>query len=320
MFDHQVSEIRWNSSLSPSALHAAATIIETESAPGAIGTDELHESAMLLKWAIGRYPTDQAALLRNLVFLAGRYPSNRSLAIAAVRKVLPAYAPSNRTSSYSYSSNSSHQRLCDDVVNAITAIEAAFPNAFPDWQSKVESMTSTLQRSWRTRGLELMRRIQLTIDPRTLPETAEVVVVHPIVGAASLVDPFSNLIVLEADEDAINERFGSVETIAWLMMTLNLDRETDLPRTLIQSTGKLSMLPVVVSAASQDECTTADLIAAMRAWNVHSSGAETLAPVLMNWWRTVRTRRPRWGVAVAGLARLVQDAVPPFSGVETATL
>lgn len=311
MHDSGVVDIQWNTTHSPSALYAAFVLIEDDRLENASAMQILREPATDLLRAVQSYPTDMRPFLRNIVFLAGRYISNRELASAAIRKVLPAYAPiAAGVSPYSYApANSFQQHNCDALIRGITAIETEFPKAFPDWQTGVEEFQHRLEDEWNQRGRSLMSRVSELVDPATIPEAAEVMLVAPVRGGGDLVDPYTNIVLLEA---AADESFGSVGMagrLAWLLLTLNLDRESDLPRALIDRIGRLSMLPVVLEAAEDGECTRELIETAMREWNVIPDHVSAVSPVLLQWWQAVRRSRPRWSIALTGLVTLLGQAV-----------
>jgi hypothetical protein len=192
------------------------------------------------------------------------------------------------------------------LARAFTAIELATLNARPNLLDEVGAAGEALQLAWEQAGAALLRRVGEMTDPALVPEAATVFLVYPSTGQSAAHLAY-NSVALETPTD------GGIAQLAWLLAQLNLDlprisERLDCPFAAARF-GALALVPIVLSAAAEQELTACDgetIRATVAAWRSHDADDETLAR-LESWWDVFRTSDTPWDLALAALERMLNE-------------
>jgi hypothetical protein len=290
------TEIRWKSSLSATCMHAAAClraglqIVDPELA----ATLEQPVAALFKEIEDAKWPLD--AVLAQLVGLAADVDNNRALVTRALARL----------------SLRGVEGLINRVAGAIADIEAAVHRAQPEIVEELAVRGGPLREQWDARGPGMLREIARLTDDGVVPESAEIVLVSPLVGGAGTAYAAQNRVTLEAVLVNPHPQLPEIVRIAWLMAQLN----SDLPRfaeSLPPRRGgrafALAMLAPALTAAETVElapCDEAAIDGALDAWRLREDLPADAAGRLWRWWDTWLNGASSWPVAVAALDGLME--------------
>jgi hypothetical protein len=307
-------ELRWKVNDSASCFHAAAalaggrTLVDTELAVAIEPT----LAGLLLDCR--EQAIDGAKLLELLAMLGAEIDNNQRLARTALSK-LDGYQVADTAAAA--------------LARHITALESAYLKLRPQVAQELTLRSGPLQMQWEARGSGLLKQIERLTDPLLVPAGATVILVQPVLGGAgAALVPF-NLVRIEAVIADPHPALPEIVRLAWLLAQLNLDLpifeeqaapagEQTIARDRLFELGALALLPVVLTGAQEIELirdASAAVAPALQTWKLAEAGAaESLAGVLLAWWKTYHVSRPPWGVALAALQQLLEQAASSPSG------
>jgi hypothetical protein len=194
--------------------------------------------------------------------------------------------------------------LLGDLKRAGTA-------ALPGLVDELAVRAGPLQQQWEARGPGLLAAAGRLTEPDLLVETADVVLIHPMLGGAGVSHTRYNSVRLEAVLANPEPKLSEVLRLGWMLSLLN----TDLPRyrEVIRHGDAVvvsawSMLPPVLAAAETVELARYDaatLELAGRAWALPAVGGRLPTAIVADWWAAYFADPTRWTVALAALDSLL---------------
>ena len=165
-------------------------------------------------------------------------------------------------------------------------------DAWPDPSDELAYRIRPLREQWEARGSGLLRQLQQFTDTRTLPSSATVALVLPVIGGHGVALPQHSAVLLEAVLANPHPQLPEVVRLAWL-----------LSRLVARDEFHVAVLPAILSAAAEVELLVADertLSTALIAWRVEvdQEQATRLAERLWRWWSVYRDSSQTWAEAV----------------------
>lgn len=289
-------QIRFSASASASCFHAAAAIARGWPLVDARLAEALTAPVTSLTAELAASGIDAEAFFAQAVPLAADFENNRELAERVLKKLR---------------GHENHELLAGRLACWFSQLESAFHSAVPGVVDELELRSGPLREQWEARGPGLLAAIGRLTEPALVAESAEAVLVYPVMGGAAAAHLPSNKVIMEALLTNPHSELPEVVRLGWLLSSLNLDlpkySETIPPKQLTRL-APLAMLPVAIEAAAEVELTpggAALLARAIAEWRLADSNAEPLATMLQEWWQTYQDRRPAWSVALAALDRML---------------
>jgi hypothetical protein len=289
-------ELRWLASVSASCFHAAAAIARGLPLVDRRLADALAPPVASLTAELAAARLDADAFFREAVPLASVFENNRELAERVLGKLR---------------GRENHELLAARLAGWFSQLESAFKAAAPNAIDELELRSGPLREQWEARGPGLLAAIGRLSERALLAESAEVVLVYPVMGGAAAARLPYNKVVIEALLTNPHGDLPEVVRLGWLLSSLNLDlpRYSEaIPPERLTRLAPLAMLPVALEAAAEVELTPgepASLARAIAAWRLADSNAEPLAETVQRWWQTYHDSRPAWSVALAALDRML---------------
>ena len=286
----------WRTSFSASCLHAAKAIVEGRPIADPRLAEALTPAALELERQIGVAGLPSAALWRQLVPLSASLESNRQLAEVALTKVVGRTA---RTEVHTSA-----------LAQAITGLEAAMRTALPRLDEELPLRAGPLRQQWEARGPGLLFGVQRLTEEGVLPESAEIVVVHPALGGAGDAYLQSNLVTIEGVLANPHAELPETVRLAWLIAQLNADLPKfgeNIHAQRLPAVAGFALIPPVLQAAEDVELVHASperLAKAIAAWELPVPADVDAAALVTDWWSTYRDGRPAWGVALTALDQM----------------
>ena len=291
-----IAEARFITSISASGLHAAACLLD-----GATPLDPKLAAAPLaaeiadLGADLAAIGLDRAAFFEHAIPLAVQFNSSVQLADVALRKLLgPRQTDAAATR----------------LGRRLQSLWAAVKDANPDGLEELELRSLPLREQWEARGGGLMTTVRRLTDADVVVETADVILVQPVLGGGGRAHPLYNAVTFEAVLANPDATLPEVVRLGWLWAQLNLDLpkfHEQIGRVAMAQVGPLAVLPAVLAAAQEvelahfDRQTLETALAAWRAPPIEIDG-------LLGWWETYQASNPSWTVALAALRQMLEDA------------
>jgi hypothetical protein len=148
-------------------------------------------------------------------------------------------------------------------------------------------------------------------DERLVVPNAEIVLVYPISGGGGAAHLIYNSVCIEAVQTDPIPELPEVLRLCWLLSQLNIDlpifSET-IHRDRWPLVAALGMLPATLAANQGIQTYHLELDTirmALEAWQLDGSREGNLAELLLQWWETCLDSQLGWGVALAGLDRML---------------
>lgn len=292
-----LEELRWKTSLSATALHAAYCRARAIPPADVAMGRHLDSAADALAAELDAAKWPRLAMLEYLTALASEFDSNRELVTrAAVKLRLPrieAEAPR--------------------VAGGVADLEAALLRAQPNLAVELAVRSGPLREQWEARGPGMLREIGRLTEKEVVPAAAEIVVTAPYAGGAGMAHVSQNRVTVEGV--LFNPLPALPETVrlAWLLSQLNADlpRYVDLlPATRRPELFAVAMAPPALAAAQEVELATCDeptLASALEGWRLGADLPSDAPARVWNWWSAWLDQPAAWPVAVAALDRLLAD-------------
>lgn len=286
----------FRTSLSTSALHAAKAILDGRPLADARLADALAPAAVDLQRQIDAAGLPSEALWRQLIPLSANLESNRQLAEVALTKVV-----GRTTRSEAHTAG---------LAQAITQLEASMRTALPRLDEELPLRIGPLREQWEARGPGLLYGVQRLTEPGVLPESADIVLVHPAVGGAGDAFHKNNLVTLEGVLTNPHAELPETVRLAWLIAQLNADLPKfgeNIHAQRLPAVAAFALLPPILQAAEDVELVHPSpmlLTKAIEAWNLPVPADIDPATLLTDWWTTYLDSRPAWGVALTALDQM----------------
>jgi len=289
-------KLRWMASASASFLHAAAAVIGGRPLADERVAAALGESIHALRVALEADGIVPAKFFAQAVPLSVGIENDRELAEVAITKCEGSERARGRADRY--------VTLLGDLKRAGTA-------ALPGLVDELAVRAGPLQQQWEARGPGLLAAVGRLTEPDLVVETADVVLIHPMLGGAGEAHTRYNSVRLEAVLANPVPELSEVLRLGWMLALLN----TDLPRyrEVIRyrdavGVSAWSMLPPVLVAAETVELARYDpatLELAARSWGLPSMADGATTSIVADWWEAYRADPTRWTIALAALDQLL---------------
>ena len=286
----------WRTSFSASCLHAAKAIVDGRQLADARLATALAPAAQELQRQIGVAGLPSAAIWRHLIPLSANLESNRQLAEVALTKTVGKTA---RTEVHAAT-----------LAQAITGLEAAMRTALPRLDEELALRVGPLRQQWEARGPGLLFGVQRLTEEGVLPESADIVVVHPALGGGGDAYPKYNLVTIEGVLANPHPELPETVRLGWLIAQLNADLPKygeNIHADRLSPVAGFAMLPPILQSAEDVELVHASpnlLARAIAAWDLPVPADVDAASLITDWWSTYRDARPGWGVALTALDQM----------------
>jgi len=289
-------KLRWMASASASFLHAAEAVIAGRPLAEQRVTEALAEPIQALRVAIESDGITPAKFFTHAIPLSVGIENDRELAEVAITK----------------SAGAERARVgAEKYVMLLGNLKRAGMAVLPGLVDELAVRAGPLQQQWEARGPGLLAAVGRLTEPDLLVETADVVLVHPMLGGAGVAHPRYNSVRLEAVLANPVPELSEVLRLGWMLSLLN----TDLPRyrEVIRhcdaaGVSAWSMLPPVLFASETVELARYDattLELAARSWALPSTGDEAAMEIVADWWAAYNADPTRWTIALAALDQLL---------------
>lgn len=291
-----LEELRWKTSLSATALHAA--LCRARGIPAADATVggllDPAADALIAEIAAAEWPP--LWLLEQLTGLASAVDNNRELASRAAAKLhLPPRDPA----------------LFVRIAGGIADLEAVLLRVQPDLAEELAVRCGPLREQWEARGPGMLREIARSTEEEVVPLAAEIVLVAPYAGGHGVAHARQNRVTFEGMLFHALPALPEPVRLAWLLAQLNADlpRYADLlPAGRRPELVAVAMAPPTLAAAQEVElavCDEASLASAFEAWGIGKELPSDAPQRVWNWWNAWLDQPATWPVAVAALERLL---------------
>jgi hypothetical protein len=285
-------ELRWLASASASTLHAAAAMLEgwplVDRATGGALAGEVAELARDLE-TLALTP---ARFFDHAIGASTRLDNPARLAEVVIAKL---HGPRAAT------------EAAPALARRLIGLQTAFLSANPAVVDELETRSGPLREQWEARGPGLLAAIRRLTEPELVTETADAMLVHPVLGGGGAAHVLYNSVRIEAVLTNPLAELPEVVRLGWMLAQLNLDlgRFGDhLPADRLAVIGPLAMIPPAVAAAEEVELARfqpGTIAAALSGWRTPAANPATL----LAWWETYQSSRPPWTVALAALDQML---------------
>jgi hypothetical protein len=290
-------DLRWLVSTPASSLHAAAAMIG-----GAALVDRKSHAAIESETNLLRQDLVNAAIpperfFEHAIPASTQFDSPARLVEVVLTKIL---GPSDASGSVGA------------LARRLVALQAAFDESNPAALDELELRSGPFRDQWEARGPGLMATLSRLTAPELLVESADAILVQPVLGGGGVAHPLYNSVRIEAVLANPMAELPEIARLGWLLSQLKLDLpkyQENLPPGRLLTIGPLAMIAPALAAAAEVELGRLDvstLSTAVRAW----SGASADSAILMQWWETYQTDRPDWTVALGALSRMLGPEPP----------
>ncbi|RIK76707.1 MAG: hypothetical protein DCC67_13510 [Planctomycetota bacterium] len=291
-----LDELRWRTSVSATALYAAACRAAGLTAADAALSAALDKASQRLADEVAAAGWPVVRALELLVALSAEIDNNRDLVgRAAARMPAPA----------------SHASLVR-LAGAVSDLEAALARHDPQLHESLPLRIGPLRQQWEARGPGMLLEIERLTEAAALPIAAEVVLVGPYVGGHGIACAPLNRVTAEGMLVNPLPELAEAVRIAWLLAQLNGDLPHYAEALSAERSAEvvaMAMLPAALAAAEAVEllqCNESALARSLSAWRLcDEPAAAPLAARLWTWWNAWLDRPHSWRVALAALERLL---------------
>ncbi len=286
-----LADARWIASAAASALHAAECQLNGPAPPGTRLTDALAEETAGLARALAALRVEPARFFAHAIPQSLRFDVPRQLAEVTLAKLIgPAEAESTA-----------------GLARPLNALFAAFLRAQPEAVEELELRSGPLRGQWEARGPGLLATLMRLTEADLVVESADVILVQPVLGGGGAAHPLYNAVHFEALLANPLAELPEIVRLGWLWGQLHLDLpkyEDAVGRARMHLIGPLALVPPVLAAAQEVElarCDPTTIALALEAWHAPAVSVD----VLLDWWATYQASSPAWSVALAALDRLL---------------
>lgn len=290
-------ELRWLASISASYMHAAAAMLRGWPIADASLQAALSPHVERLEEFFKEYSLPAKGTMRNLVPLSAANENLRDVADLVLIKTAGRLER--------------HSLAVTELHAALRGLELAFQQSQPAAMDELELRSRPLREQWDARGPGLLKAIARMTNEDLIVSRADIILVYPCCGGGGEAHLFYNSVRIEAVLTNPVEQLPETLRLGWLLSMLQLDvpiYAEALRRNRLQHVAALAMLPPALIAGEQLELTRFDEEAvrfALSAWRLPVGDVDRTADSLLRWWHTYSEKRPRMGVALAALDRML---------------
>lgn len=291
-------EVRWIVSTRASALHALAALLAGQSLVDQKTSAALADEARAWRADLDLLGLDAGAFFRHAIPLATRIDSPGAWAEAVLAKTLGPLA--------------ADRAAVQPITRRLIALQAAFDGAHPGALEELELRSSPLREQWEARGGGLLATLDRLTTTGLVPEAADAILVHPVLGGGGAAHWQYNSVQFEAVLANPLAELPEVLRLGWLLAQLNFDLplyDDHLDRRRLAIVGPLALIPPTLASGTEVELNrdTRDTLAtAVRAW----TGAAVDLDVLSTWWETYQATSPPWHIALGALDQMLHAELP----------
>lgn len=286
-------QLQWKASLSATCLHVVACVqdglpvADAELAPAVGAAVEQFLSEM----QACNVPAEEA--LPHLAALASQVENNRQLVEQAITRM--------------WGKGAVNETIVVRLAGAIADLEASLLRERPKLIDELELRSRPLLEQWEAQGPGLLRQMTLLSEDGLLAESAQVVLVAPVVGGHGRAHLPYNRVTFEAVLVNPHPELPETLRLGWLLGQLNQDvpiYSERIPRARLPQVASLATLPLVLAAAETVELARLDgpmLQRALACWHLPPTLPADVHERLHAWWGTYDGSGTRWAVALAAL-------------------
>jgi len=284
--------LRWIPHVATSALHAAEASWRGEQFVDPQLAAAVREPAAALAHQITLYNLPELRMWRNLAAFVPTFDTRRqAVKIAGLRS----------------QGNPLSEIAVAAIAGAVTDLEKAVNDSFPDLAAELELRGRVLREQWEARGPGMLARMQQMLPDDVILQGSDVLLVQPALGGDGKPHLVNNTVRIEAVLANPHPKLPEAVRLAWLLSQLNLDVpkfSEDIHPDRLPHITAFAMLPVVLEAAHYVELVTFDrelLPLAIEAWRLRVPADVDGPELVANWWMTYQEARPTLAVALKAL-------------------
>jgi hypothetical protein len=288
-------EPRWIAGVTASALHAAECLLRGDAAADARLSAAFVGEAQQLGAELAAAGLPPQAFFAQAIPLSAHCDIPRQLAEGVLSKLL----------------GPQHAHKSDTIARRLTTLSAAFCDALPGAADELELRSGPLREQWEARGPGLLAMLRRLTEPELIADSADVLLVQPLLGGSGAAYPPYNTLALEAVLANPVASLPEIVRLGWLWAQLQFDlpkfSERIGPDRLAQI-GPLALVPPTLAAAQEVELaplTAASVALALDTWATREFVAP--AEVLWEWWTTYEATNPSWSAALGALDRMLSE-------------
>ncbi len=284
-------DIRWLVSVDASSLHAARQVLRGGLLVDTVLAEKHSQPLDQLRSADEAWQIDPIVLVEHLTAASVESSSCDQQVRLAIRKV---------------AGESSVPRMAAAVTGWIQQMLGIFLQVHPRALEELQLRSDPLRQQWDARGPGLMARLRSFLGPEPLVESADVILVQPVMGGGGEAFVPYNRVSFEAVLANPVDELPEVIRLGWLLAQLQLDLPTiqgQLSRQRTLEVGAWAAVPAILAAAHDVELSGPVEIAlpkALAAWRLPAADADTL----LAWWETYLADCPPWGIGLAALDQM----------------
>ncbi len=299
------TELVWEVNPLSSLLHGVETLLSGRSCVEARFSDWLRPVVEEFQLLVANYGIEARPILEYGLGLTATTRQARELAEVAVAKsvALPAHHP-----------------LVSELAAFFTVQEKGLQKLVPGLEKELALRARPLREHWEARGPGFLAEVARLTDETVQMPRAVVLLAYPFQGGGGGSHATYNAFRLEPLLANPEDRLPEPLRLGWLLSQMNLDlpRFAEvLPSTSRERVPGLAMLRVAIAAGAtvqwcEDSTGTTEL--ALATWLPEEADRAATAELLEAWWRTHLNSRPRFEVALAGLAAMLEQS--PTTGAK----
>jgi hypothetical protein len=200
--------------------------------------------------------------------------------------------------------------IVSNLTAALSSLEVAAQAALPKLAEELALRERPLREQWEARGPGLLLQIGALTEPALVPESCQVLLVHPIQGGGGEAHLPYNSVRIEAVLANPVAELPEVVRLAWLIAQVQLDLpiwSEAIHASRLPHVARFALLPPALAAAENVELARLSpdtLRQAIVAWQIAAPPDLDAATLLLEWWQTYQATRPPWRVALTALDRL----------------
>jgi hypothetical protein len=287
-----VMEIRWLASVAASCFHAAGEMLRGHLLVDTALAEKLSKPVDEFQAAAEAWNVDPIVLIDHLTAVSIEPIGLEHQVSLAIRKAAGAGHVA---------------RMAAMVTGWMQQMQSLFVEVHHNALEQLELRSTPLREQWEARGPGLIARLRSIVGPESIVESADAILVQPVMGGGGVAHVPYNRVSFEAVLANPVGDLPEVVRLGWLLAQLQLDLPTIqgyLSRQRVLEVGALALVPGTLAAAHDVELTgpvESVLPRALDAWRLPSTDSDSL----LAWWETYLADRPAWNLALAALDRLV---------------
>jgi len=289
-------ELHWRHHALVSCLHAAEAISRNVPLADPRLAAAMEGPAQRLAAGIRAAHLPIERFWRQLIGLAARNENRRQLVEAAVIRTL--------------GRGPRFEQIVTNLTAALLEVDSAQRAALPNLAHELPLRERPLREQWEARGPGLLFQLAQLTEEALLPESCDVLLVHPALGGGGEAHLANNSVRLEAVLANPVAELPETVRLAWLIVQLQLDLPVfseSIHADRLPHLARYAMLPAILAAAEAVELaryTPQTMRQAVIAWRLAEPLGIDGAALATEWWQTYQETRPPLCVALAALDQM----------------